>query len=174
MPTRYAMMPTRHVIGTSIALIALGALGAMFHNLQPAHAHCQVPCGIYDDEGRIQAMKEDVATITKAIAQINELTESMADGPSSQAINQSIRWVQTKEDHASKIIETVSLYFLTQKVKPVAAGADGYQQYLKALADHHAVMRAAMTAKQKTDPAAASALEAAVTQLGTHYAPHSH
>ena len=33
-----------------------------------AFAHCQVPCGIYDDGARIAQMKEDAATIEKATA----------------------------------------------------------------------------------------------------------
>jgi len=33
-----------------------------------AMAHCQIPCGIYDDELRFEALEEDVATIKKSIA----------------------------------------------------------------------------------------------------------
>ena len=29
----------------------------------PTNAHCQIPCGIYDDHARVQAMLEDAATI---------------------------------------------------------------------------------------------------------------
>lgn len=166
------MQTKRTAIWTSIFIMAFGVTFAFVANQQTADAHCQVPCGIYDDEGRIKAMTEDVATITKAIAQINEIGQSMAEGANPQAINQVVRWVNTKEEHASKIIETVSLYFLTQKVKPVASGDAGYDKYLAALADHHAVMRAAMSAKQKTDAGTAEALAAAVKKLGTHY--HSH
>ena len=159
---------TRNAIWTSILIMAFGVTFAFVANQKSVDAHCQVPCGIYDDEGRIKAMMEDVTTITKAIAQINELSGDM----SPQNINQVIRWVNTKEEHASKIIETVSLYFLTQKVKPVAEGEEGHEKYHETLVDHHAVMRAAMTAKQKTDPEAATALKAAVEKLGSHY--HSH
>ena len=31
-----------------------------------AFAHCQMPCGIYDDDARIQQMREDAVTIRKA------------------------------------------------------------------------------------------------------------
>ena len=41
---------------------------------QHAHAHCQIPCGIYDDHARVASMLEDVATIRKAVAQIAELS----------------------------------------------------------------------------------------------------
>ncbi|GJM45522.1 MAG: hypothetical protein DHS20C21_23640 [Gemmatimonadota bacterium] len=130
-----------------------------------AFAHCQVPCGIYDDAARIAALHEDAATISKATTQIGTL----AAAHDAASMNQLVRWTNTKEAHASHIIEVVSEYFLTQKVKPVAAGADGHAAYLQSLADHHAVMSAAMKTKQKVDAEAVSALEAAITQLGTHY-----
>jgi nickel superoxide dismutase len=110
-------------------------------------------------------MLEDTTTISKAIAEIS----GHAGSHKAADFNQMIRWISTKEQHASHIIQTVSEYFLTQKVKPVAAGEDGYNEYLKSLADHHAVLRAAMKTKQTVDPAAASALEAAIKKLGTHY-----
>jgi len=126
-----------------------------------ARAHCQVPCGIYDDPARIAALQEDATTIGKAVAQIREL--SAQHDP--QAFNQAARWVATKETHASHIIEVVSEYFLTQKVKPVAADAEGRAAYLETLAACHAVMVAAMKTKQQCDPAAVTALDAAIAAL---------
>ena len=128
-------------------------------------AHCQVPCGIYDDAARIKRLHEDATTIAKAVAQINEL----AGSHEAQGFNQAARWVATKEQHASHVIEVVSQYFLTQKVKPVAPSADGYEAYLKKLADHHAVMVAAMKTKQTSDSGAADALESAIDILAKHY-----
>ena len=86
-----------------------------------------------------------------------------------QAFNQAARWVSTKEAHASHIIEVVSEYFLTQKVKPVATGASGRDAYLERLADHHAVMVSAMKTKQQADPASAAALVGAIDALAQHY-----
>ena len=86
-----------------------------------ADAHCQVPCGIYDDAGRIKMMLEDTTTIGKAIDQIIDLSRTTLQGEGTPTdINQITRWINTKEDHASNIIKIVSEYFLTQKVKPVA------------------------------------------------------
>jgi hypothetical protein len=127
----------------------------------PALSHCQVPCGIYDNPARIAALKEDAATIAKAIAQIAELSGKH----DAQAFNQAARWTATKEAHASHIIQTVSEYFLTQVVKPVAAGADERAAYLETLAACHAVMVAAMKTKQQCDPAAAAALDKAIAAL---------
>ena len=35
-----------------------------------AGAHCQIPCGIYDDAARITMMEEHVTTIEKSMKQI--------------------------------------------------------------------------------------------------------
>jgi nickel superoxide dismutase len=133
--------------------------------VDPVGAHCQIPCGIYDDSARIARLHEDSATIAKAIGQINEL----AGKGDAQSINQALRWITTKETHAAHIIEVVSEYFLTQKIKPVAPGSGRYKEYLKTLADHHAVMVAAMRTKQKADPATADALHDAIDALAAHY-----
>lgn len=130
-----------------------------------ANAHCQVPCGIYDDHARIHAMEEDAATISKAVASIRDLSGKTDP----QSMNQLIRWTNTKEEHASMIIDVVSVYFLTQKIKPVAAGMDGYDAYVQSLVDHHAVMRAAMKTKQTVDPEAVTELEHAIAQVATHW-----
>lgn len=53
-----------------------------------AGAHCQIPCGIYDDRARIVLMEEHVTTIEKSM---NEITTLSADTP--QNINQLVRWV---------------------------------------------------------------------------------
>ncbi|MEN8007992.1 MAG: superoxide dismutase [Ni] [Candidatus Krumholzibacteriota bacterium] len=143
----------------------------MFLLPQLAAAHCQVPCGIYDDAARVTGMYEDAATIEKAMAQMKDL----AGKTGAQSANQFTRWVITKETHASNIITTVAEYFLTQKVKPVAADNEGHAAYLAKLADHHQVMAAAMKAKQKSDPEVVATLRAALDRLGAHYdLEHTH
>lgn len=150
---------------SSIVVASLGVVAFLFTPQRDLQAHCQVPCGIYDDHGRIDAMLEDVTTITKAIVQINELSQQH----NALSFNQAARWVSTKEQHASHIITTVAEYFLTQKVKAVPASDAGYQAYLESLALHHRVMRAAMKTKQTVDPESAAALRAAVEELGKLY-----
>lgn len=137
---------------------------------RPVLAHCQVPCGIYDDAARIEHMREDAATIEKAVRNIIEL--SAADD--AQSTNQRVRWIMTKEKHASDIITVVSEYFLTQKLKPVAAGQEGYEAYLSSLADHHAVMRAAMKCKQTVSEESVKALREALDGLARHYTAENH
>ncbi|MCG8407323.1 MAG: superoxide dismutase, Ni [Phycisphaerales bacterium] len=148
-----------------LVLLSISTALVWMAETETVEAHCQVPCGIYDDAARIRHMREDVTTITKAIDNIRQL----AGRHDPQAFNQAVRWVNTKEDHASHIISVVSEYFLTQKVKPVAPGEPGYDQYLKKLADHHAVMAAAMKTKQHTDRAFADSLTKAIDAMAVHY-----
>ena len=127
---------------------------------QISQAHCQVPCGIYDDHARVHGLYEDVTTIEKAVQLIEELA------PKSDALsqNQLIRWVTTKEQHAEQIIRVVSDYFLTQKIKP-ATNDEGREQYLELLTKHHAVMRAAMKCKQTVSAESVAELKAAVDAI---------
>ena len=75
-----------------------------------------------------------------------------------------------KEEHASKIITTMSEYFLTQKVKDdVPPGDAEYPAFLEKLADHHKILRLAMATKQQVDEAAADKLSDAIHDLGHKY-----
>ena len=143
------------------------SLGMLFVTAD-AHAHCQVPCGIYDDHARIHAMQEDASTIAKAVKKLNE----SADKTDAQSLNQRVRWTNTKEEHASRIIEVVSTYFLTQKLKPVkekAKNKAAYKDYIDRLVACHKVMRKAMKVKQTVDAAAVDKLNAAIKRLGELY-----
>jgi len=159
------------VAGMSMAGAAVLVFAVVVSVQAPSvQAHCQVPCGIYDDAARIAGMREDAATIAKAVGKIGAL----AGSHQAQGFNQAARWVATKEQHASRIIDVVARYFLTQKVKPVARDADGYEAYLGRLADHHAVMVAAMKCKQKVDAGSVAGLRRAIDALAAHYPPHAH
>jgi len=134
--------------------------------------HCQVPCGIFDDPKLVVDMKEAVATIKKAMVQINELSaKSPLDALS---INQMTRWVNTKEEHCSKLITLISEYCLCQRVKPVGDPKTPFKsedEYVEALKSHHAVMAKAVKCKQTVDPANADALLAAVEETSKMYTP---
>lgn len=123
------------------------------------HAHCEVPCGIYDDQLRFQSMLEDQTTIEKASAQIGEL----AGKHDAHDLNQIVRWVNTKEDHASKIQHTIAQYFMTQRIK-----ADD-ENYVKKLTAAHAVMVAAMQSKQTASPESAAVLKKAILDFYRAY-----
>lgn len=125
-----------------------------------ASAHCQVPCGIYGDQLRFQQMLEDEHTISKAQLQLGELSGGKVDA---QAVNQMTRWVSAKEDHATKIQETIAAYFMAQRIKT------DNPNYGKQLMAAHKVMLAAMKCKQSADPATAEALEKAIFDLYRAY-----
>lgn len=160
------------IAGVAIACVSAtpftNAISATAPTVAPV-PHCEVPCGIYADQHRFEEMLEDTATITKAIDQINELA-GKNDG---QSVNQAVRWVTTKEDHATNTQHIVAQYFLTQRIK-----ADK-PRYAEQLTAAHGVMVAAMKTKQGTAPAAGPALKAAILKLhkaytGKEHEPHEH
>ncbi|MEE8170524.1 MAG: superoxide dismutase [Ni] [Phycisphaerae bacterium] len=162
-------MKTQAIISVFFGVVVVAALSAVWTDTsRTAQAHCQVPCGIYDDPARINYLKEDAATIAKATAQIN----SLAGQHGALAVNQSARWVMTKENHASHVITVMAEYFLAQRVKPVAPGTDGHDDYLKKLAEHHSVIVAAMKTKQSADPATVEALNKAIDAIAPYYHKH--
>jgi nickel superoxide dismutase len=77
-----------------------------------AAAHCEIPCGIYDDDLRIKMIAEHITTIEKSMKQISEL-----QGNEPINYNQLIRWVMNKETHANALQEIVTQYFMTQRIK---------------------------------------------------------
>ncbi|MEM9381434.1 MAG: superoxide dismutase [Ni] [Planctomycetota bacterium] len=111
----------------------------------PAPVHCQVPCGIYGDHMRVEMIREDAATIRKAMAQIAEL--GTADVTN---FNQVVRWVTTKEEHAQRIQDQLSQYWLAQRIKK-PADQEGMQTYVGQLACVHEMTVSAMKCKQTTD-----------------------
>ncbi len=131
---------------------------------QAGLAHCQIPCGIYDDHARVQAMLEDAATVEKAAKLIGEL----AGKSDAQSQNQLVRWVLNKETHAQNVIATISDYFLTQRVKA------SQEDYVERLKRHHGVIVAAMKAKQNADVKYAVALSDSIKALAGYYPPHKH
>ena len=148
----------------TIILMVLAITGFFFVSPQASFAHCQIPCGIYDDHARVQSMLEDVATIEKSVKLITELSGKS----DAQSQNQRIRWVMNKENHAQRIISTISDYFLTQRVK------SKQKDYTERLVKHHAVIVAAMKAKQNADLKVTNSLKKSIEALAPYYPEHKH
>ena len=129
------------------------------------YGHCQVPCGIYDDAVRIVQIEEDIATIRKAMSMIKGLSGKS----DAQSINQMIRWVNTKESHADKIQETVSSYFLAQRIKPKKKGAAGRQKYVNQTLLLQQLIVAAMKCKQNVDQSRCEAASDLVVEFSVSY-----
>ena len=62
-----------------------------------ADAHCEIPCGIYDDQLRTKLIAEHATTIEKSMKQIMELSKANPIN-----YNQLVRWISNKEAHATK------------------------------------------------------------------------
>ena len=122
-------------------------------------AHCQVPCGIYDDDARFTEMHEHFDTISKADAEITAL--SAKSDPLSK--NQLTRWVMTKEDHATKVQRVIGDYFMAQRIKP------DDPKYVDKLTAAHQVMVAAMKCKQTVDEGVADDLHHAIDHFVEAY-----
>ena len=144
---------------TVMLLTAFASTGANLLSPQLSSAHCQIPCGIYDDHARVHSMLEDVDTIEKSVKMIGELSGKT----DAQSQNQLVRWIMNKEKHAQIIISTISDYFLTQRVKP------DQKDYTERLARHHAVIVAAMKAKQNVDMKNVKTLRESVQALSPYY-----
>jgi len=105
-----------------------------------AAAHCEIPCGIYDDQMRIEMLREHITTIEKSMNQVILLEKD-----ANRKTNQLTRWVMNKEQHADELQEIVSQYFMTQRLKP---DAKDYASKLQLL---HEMLLAGMKSKQTTD-----------------------
>jgi nickel superoxide dismutase len=112
-----------------------------------AFAHCQVPCGIYDDEARIARISENIDTIEKAMREIVEMSDDELPN-----YNQIVRWVEVKEQHADEIAHIVSWYFLQQRIKPAdQSDEEAYAVYIRRLKTLHNMLIYTMKAKQTID-----------------------
>ncbi len=128
-------------------------------------AHCQVPCGIYDDEARFKLLFEHITTIEKAMKEIVALS---AQSPVNY--NQVVRWVMNKEKHAEEFSEIVSFYFLAQRLVPKAPEeGEARSTYLEQLELCHRLIVTAMKAKQTLDLGHAQALKELLGRLHKSY-----
>ena len=141
------------------------AAGIVFLPVQAASAHCEIPCGIYDDQMRIEMIREDILTVEKSMKQIQELS---AQGEKNY--NQLVRWITNKEAHADKIQEVVYQYFMSQRIKPVdETDKLMYEKYVKELTLLHKILVHAMKAKQEVDLGIIAALRDLVDAFETSY-----
>lgn len=131
----------------------------------PAFAHCEIPCGIYDDEARVKLIAEHIVTIEKGMKQIETLSK---EGPLNY--NQLVRWVENKEYHATEIQHIVTQYFMTQRVKLVDKDDEqGNEDYVRKLTLLHEMLVYAMKAKQTTDLGNVERLRALLDEFRTVY-----
>jgi nickel superoxide dismutase len=146
------------MFGVAVVFVSIILLSAPY-----AGAHCEIPCGIYNDQMRIDMIAEDAATIEKSMKQITELS---AQQPVNY--NQLVRWITNKEEHANKIQDVVYQYFMAQRIKP---DAEKYEEKLVVL---HKMLIAAMQCKQTTDLTHVETLRSLLKAFEKLYFGHTH
>ena len=131
-----------------------------------AFAHCQIPCGIYDDPARFKLLAEHITTIEKSINEITAL--SAKEKLTAVEQNQLVRWVANKEDHADEFAEIVTKYFLQQRIKPAtdASGEGAVAVHLSLL---HKLLVGAMKCKQNADVSTTAAMKTTLAAFEKAY-----
>ena len=128
-----------------------------------AAAHCEIPCGIYDDQLRADLIAEHLTTIEKSMKHIMELGKK-----DTVNYNQLVRWVSNKEKHANEVQHIVTQYFMTQRIKPTA------KEYAEKVVVLHKMLIHAMKCKQTTDLSQVNALKSLLKEFEVLYFGHSH
>jgi nickel superoxide dismutase len=115
-----------------------------------AHAHCDIPCGIYDPAGAVLAAQ----TVAKMVDLIGTL-----DGNSAADRNKFVRCVSVKEQHAELVKHEVQVIW-SDYFKP---------EHLAANPDLHTkvwnLLKLAGKNKQNVDAEAAAQLQVAVKEF---------
>lgn len=70
----------------------------LFLSSPSVFSHCQIPCGIYNDEMRFKMIEENILTIEKSMKLLVELSQEP-----NKNFNQIVRWTLNKENHADEI-----------------------------------------------------------------------
>ncbi len=146
-----------------IVLVALFVSAIVFGSL--AYSHCQIPCGIYDDDARIKMIAEHTTTIEKSMKLIEELKNQDEINA-----NQIVRWVNNKEAHADELSQIITHYFMAQRIKKPAEGnVQEYKKYVRRLTLLHEMLVTTMKAKQTTDTANTAKLRTLLKQFHQAY-----
>jgi len=128
-------------------------------------AHCQIPCGIYNDNLRVMMIDEHITTIEKSMRLITELSQNPGEN-----MNQIVRWVNNKDQHADELSNIATYYFLAQRIKvPESTGGEAYASYQSQLEVLHKMIVAAMHAKQTTDHQYVTELRSLLNQFVQSY-----
>ncbi|QZE12802.1 superoxide dismutase, Ni [Halosquirtibacter laminarini] len=147
----------------TLILLVMVVFGVNTITPKQAVAHCEIPCGIYDDALRIKIIKEHIQTIKKSMHEIGHLsTNSKTD------LQQIVRWTNNKEDHAKKIQDIMTQYFLYQRVK-IGTDTASKKRQQELLLSLHEVCVYAMKCKQTLDSKMVDKLQAATLKFEKLY-----
>lgn len=147
---------------------ACAMLAAALMGSGQAFAHCEIPCGIYGDQMRLDMIAEHITTVEKSMRQIQALSKE-----GDKNYNQVVRWVQNKEQHASEIQKIVTQYFMTQRVKPAdPKDSHAHEHYVAKLTLLHKMLVSAMKTKQTTDLEHVATLRKLLKEFSEAYLHH--
>ncbi|NIP27369.1 MAG: superoxide dismutase [Phycisphaerae bacterium] len=153
----------RKTIRTKVAMFIVLVLMMVFASM--VYSHCQIPCGIYGDPARFDMIAEHTTTIEKSIKQITILSKQ-----NKPDMNQIVRWVQNKEQHADELSHIVTHYFMAQRIKPVSdTKSKAYQEYIRKLTLLHEMLIYSMKAKQTTDLSNVEKLKTLLAEFRSAY-----
>ena len=128
------------------------ALSRLFAAPVPVHAHCDIPCGIYDPHAATIAAQ----TVAKMVEKINDLGKAPMDLSFGNSMT---RFVHVKEEHAEIVKHELQVlwsdYF---KPEHLAKYPNLHDTFWKAL-------KLASKNKQTVDAAAAADLQKAVKEI---------
>lgn len=130
-------------------------LGRLLAPSTVAHAHCDIPCGIYDPT----AAKVAADTVAKMVEKIEGFAKAIQANDNLTDRNNLIRSVQVKEEHAQickKELEILwSDYFKPEHLEKFPKLHDTFWKAAKLCSKN----------KQNVDAAAAAELQAAVKEI---------
>jgi nickel superoxide dismutase len=150
-------------IDKKIVLGAVFVSAIVFGSL--AYSHCQIPCGIYDDEARFGMIAEHITTIEKSMKLIETLSAE-----SKPNMNQIVRWVNNKEVHADEMSNIITYYFMAQRIKITPeSDAEAHSTYVKNLTLLHEMLVYTMKTKQTTDLENVEKLRSLLNQFRESY-----
>ena len=146
-----------------LIVCAIFALAVIFASI--AYSHCQIPCGIYNDQMRFDMIAEHITTIEKSMRLVTELS-----GQDKPNMNQIVRWVHNKDEHADELSHIVAYYFMAQRVNlPPEDDVKAHEEYVKKLTLLHKMLVYAMKAKQTTDLAYVEKLRSTLAEFRDVY-----
>lgn len=135
----------RKLVRKRIVAVSIFAVVAILASI--TYSHCQIPCGIYDDEARFGAITEHITTIEKSMKEIVRLSAEAKPN-----MNQVVRWIQNKDHHADELSDIITYYFMAQRVKlPQEDNLKERNEYVKKLILLHQMLVYTMNSKQTTD-----------------------
>ena len=151
----------KNILIFSIHLIIFGFTSSLY-------SHCQIPCGIYGDQTRFTLIREHISTIEKSMDLINELSTDPGKN-----MNQLVRWINNKDEHANKLTEIITSYFLSQRIKiKEPSNSSEYVKYQKMTVLLHQMMVYSMKCKQTTDKNNVQKLADLINIFETTYFDH--